>query len=115
MKIAILGAGALGCYYGARLAEAGHDVRFIGRSVCEPLKAEGLHVEGDEIAALQLWIDGVPTACTSRVEGERLIVESDGLQPDADAELRYAWENYCTVNCYNAAQLPVFPFLIKNK
>lgn len=45
MKVAILGAGALGCYYGARLAEAGHDVRFIGRSVYEPLKAQGLHVE----------------------------------------------------------------------
>lgn len=45
MKIAILGAGALGCYYGARLAEAGHDVCFIGRSVYEPLKAGGLHVE----------------------------------------------------------------------
>ncbi len=45
MKIAILGAGALGCYYGARLVEAGHDVCFIGRSVCEPLKAGGLRVE----------------------------------------------------------------------
>ncbi len=45
MKIAILGAGALGCYYGARLAEAGHDVCFIGRSVYEPLRREGLHVE----------------------------------------------------------------------
>ena len=45
MRIAILGAGALGCYYGARLAEAGEDVCFIGRSVYEPLKAEGLHVE----------------------------------------------------------------------
>ncbi len=45
MKIAILGAGALGCYYGARLAEAGNDVCFIGRSVYEPLKAVGLHVE----------------------------------------------------------------------
>lgn len=45
MKIAILGAGALGCYYGARLAAAGNDVCFIGRSVYEPLKAEGLHVE----------------------------------------------------------------------
>ena len=45
MKTAILGAGALGCYYGARLAEAGHEVCFIGRSVCEPLRAEGLHVE----------------------------------------------------------------------
>lgn len=45
MKIAILGAGALGCYYGARLAEAGNEVCFIGRSVCDPIKAEGLHVE----------------------------------------------------------------------
>ena len=45
MRIAILGAGALGCYYGARLAEAGEDVCFIGRSVYGPLKAEGLHVE----------------------------------------------------------------------
>lgn len=45
MKTAILGAGALGCYYGARLAEAGHEVCFIGRSVYEPLRAEGLHVE----------------------------------------------------------------------
>ena len=45
MKIAILGAGALGCYYGARLAEAGEDVCFIGRSVYAPLRAGGLHVE----------------------------------------------------------------------
>lgn len=44
MKIAILGAGALGCYYGARLAEAGHDVTFILRSAYEPVKAQGLRV-----------------------------------------------------------------------
>ena len=44
MKIAILGAGALGCYYGARLAEAGHDVTFILRSAYEPVREKGLHV-----------------------------------------------------------------------
>lgn len=44
MKIAILGAGALGCYYGARLAEAGHDVCFIARSACEPMQQKGLKV-----------------------------------------------------------------------
>ncbi len=44
MTIAILGAGALGCYYGARLAEAGHEVRFIMRSAYEPVKAHGLQV-----------------------------------------------------------------------
>ena len=45
MTIAILGAGALGCYYGARLAEAGEEVRFIMRSAYEPVKEHGLHVQ----------------------------------------------------------------------
>ncbi len=44
MKIAILGAGALGCYYGARLAETGQDVTFILRSAYEPVKTNGLKV-----------------------------------------------------------------------
>ena len=44
MNIAILGAGALGCYYGARLAQAGHRVTFIMRSAYEPVKAQGLHI-----------------------------------------------------------------------
>ncbi len=45
MKIAILGAGALGCYYGARLQESGQDVHFIVRSEYEHLKAHGLQVK----------------------------------------------------------------------
>lgn len=45
MNIAILGAGALGCYYGARLAEAGHRVTFIMRSAYEPVHRHGLWVE----------------------------------------------------------------------
>lgn len=45
MKIAILGAGALGCYYGAKLAEAGEDVAFIMRSAYETVKKRGLHVQ----------------------------------------------------------------------
>lgn len=44
MKIAILGAGALGCYYGAKLAAAGNDVTFIVRSAYEAIKAKGLQV-----------------------------------------------------------------------
>jgi 2-dehydropantoate 2-reductase len=31
MKVAVMGAGAVGCYYGAMLARAGHDVCLIGR------------------------------------------------------------------------------------
>ena len=45
MKTAILGAGALGCYYGARLAESGHDVTFIVRSAYDPIRQNGLRVE----------------------------------------------------------------------
>lgn len=45
MKIAILGAGALGCYYGARLQESGHEVLFIVRSEYDYLQQHGLQVK----------------------------------------------------------------------
>lgn len=45
MKIAILGAGALGCYYGARLQESGQDISFIVRSEYGYLKEHGLQVK----------------------------------------------------------------------
>jgi len=48
MKIAILGAGALGCYYGAQLAQSGQDVTFIMRSAYEQCKKDGLHIESPD-------------------------------------------------------------------
>lgn len=47
MKIrsfAIIGAGALGSYYGARLAQHGHEVHFLVRSDAAVLRREGLKV-----------------------------------------------------------------------
>lgn len=44
-RIAIIGAGAIGSYYGARLAQAGHDVRFLLRSDYEQVKAHGLQIK----------------------------------------------------------------------
>lgn len=45
MRIAILGSGAVGGYYGARLALAGHDVIFIARGAhLEAIRARGLEV-----------------------------------------------------------------------
>jgi 2-dehydropantoate 2-reductase len=45
MKIAIMGAGALGGYFGARLAQAGHDVWFIARGAhLAAMQAGGLRV-----------------------------------------------------------------------
>lgn len=44
MRIAIIGAGAVGCYYGTRLLRAGHDVHFLMRADFETVRAAGLHV-----------------------------------------------------------------------
>ncbi|SFQ57662.1 2-dehydropantoate 2-reductase [Variovorax sp. OK605] len=46
MKVAVMGAGAVGCYYGAMLARAGHEVVLVGRpSHVEAVKAQGLRLE----------------------------------------------------------------------
>ncbi|MDQ0025300.1 2-dehydropantoate 2-reductase [Variovorax paradoxus] len=46
MKVAVMGAGAVGCYYGAMLARAGHEVMLIGRpSHVEAVRANGLRLE----------------------------------------------------------------------
>ena len=42
--VAVIGAGAVGGYYGARLAQAGHDVRFLLRRDLEAVRANGLRV-----------------------------------------------------------------------
>src|SRR5688572_12127871 len=55
MKFAILGSGAVGGYYGARLARAGHDVTFIARGAhLAAIRERGLEIRsaalGDFIA-----------------------------------------------------------------
>lgn len=44
-SVAVVGSGAIGLYYGGRLAAAGEDVRFLARSDFEALKSHGLTVE----------------------------------------------------------------------
>jgi 2-dehydropantoate 2-reductase len=44
-RIAILGTGALGCYYGARLAKAGEDVHFLARSNRAALMVRGIRIK----------------------------------------------------------------------
>jgi 2-dehydropantoate 2-reductase len=48
MRIAIVGAGGIGCIYGAALAKAGVDVAFIARGAhLAAMQADGLKIEGD--------------------------------------------------------------------
>lgn len=53
-RVAVIGAGAVGCYYGARLAEAGHDVHFLMRRDYDAVDAGGLRItspDGDFVLA----------------------------------------------------------------
>lgn len=46
MRIGVMGAGAVGCYYGAMLALAGHEVRLVGRPVhVDAMRSRGLRLE----------------------------------------------------------------------
>jgi 2-dehydropantoate 2-reductase len=46
MKVAVVGAGAVGCYYGGMLARAAHDVTLIGRPQhVEAIERQGLRLE----------------------------------------------------------------------
>jgi 2-dehydropantoate 2-reductase len=49
MRIAIMGSGGLGGYFGARLAQGGADVRFIARGRhLQAMRSEGLRIAGPE-------------------------------------------------------------------
>ena len=50
-KIAIVGSGAVGCYYGGMLAHAGHDVHFLMRSDLDTVRRDGLRIftKGSEV------------------------------------------------------------------
>ena len=46
MKIGVMGAGAVGCFYGGMLARAGHDVVLVGRPLhVEAIERDGLDLE----------------------------------------------------------------------
>jgi len=50
MRIAILGSGAVGGYYGAKLARAGHDVTFIARGAhLAAIRERGLQIKSEEL------------------------------------------------------------------
>jgi len=59
MKIAVMGAGAVGCYYGGMLARAGHDVMLIARPQ---------HVEAVRRSGLRLQTDAQVTELEDRLD-----------------------------------------------
>jgi 2-dehydropantoate 2-reductase len=93
MKIAVVGTGAVGSYYGAKLARDGHDVHFLLRSDYDQVKRHGVKIvspEGDftirpkvgraadEIGASDLVIIALKT--TANTEFARLLPPLVGTQ-----------------------------------
>ena len=72
MKIAVMGAGAVGCYYGGMLARAGHDVVLIGRPQhVQAVERQGLGLETqtfDERIRVSASTEG------SAVQGAQLVL-----------------------------------------
>lgn len=72
MKVAVMGAGAVGCYYGGMLARAGHEVVLIGRPQhVEAIERSGLHLEA------QSFDERIPLAAStqaSAVQGAKLVL-----------------------------------------
>lgn len=88
MRIAVIGAGGVGGYFGGRLAQAGHDVTFIARgATLEALQVRGLRVEsilGDfEISPVQVSDD---PASTGPVDAILMAVKAWQI-PEAAAQL----------------------------
>ncbi len=60
MKIAMMGTGGVGGYYGARLAQAAHDVVFVARGAhAEAMRRDGLRIESELGAAHLQRVDVV--------------------------------------------------------
>lgn len=53
-RIAVVGAGAVGCYYGGKLAAMGHDVRFLMRSDLGAVRERGLTIQSTETPTVHL-------------------------------------------------------------
>jgi 2-dehydropantoate 2-reductase len=72
MKIAVMGAGAVGCYYGFMLARAGHDVVLIGRPQhVEAIERQGLRLEAQ---TFDEHIRVCASTEASAVQGARLVL-----------------------------------------
>jgi 2-dehydropantoate 2-reductase len=72
MRIAVMGAGAVGCYFGGMLARAGHAVTLIGRAGhVEAMQRDGLRVDAQSFQAnVAVSADTEPAA----VAGAKLVL-----------------------------------------
>ena len=72
MKTAVMGAGAVGCYYGGMLARAGHEVILIGRQQhVEAVRRDGLFLD---TKAFQAHVPMQADTTVSAMQGAKLVL-----------------------------------------
>ena len=72
MKTAVMGAGAVGCYYGGMLARAGHEVILIGRQQhVEAVRRDGLFLD---TKAFQAHVPMQADTAVSAMQGAKLVL-----------------------------------------
>ena len=72
MRIAVMGAGAVGCYYGGMLARAGHEVALVGRPVhVDAMTRNGLLIEARDFRE---HVAVRASASASAVHGAQLVL-----------------------------------------
>ena len=105
MKIAVMGAGAVGCYYGGMLARAGHGVMLIGRPQhVEAIERQGLRLETqtfDEHVRVSASIEG------SAVQGAQLVlfcVKSTDTESGAAAIKRHLAPDALVLSLQNGVE-----------
>lgn len=138
MKVAILGTGALGTYYGTRLAREGADVYFLARSNYETICKEGLRLlsnEGDiflphpnvykhprECGPMDLIIVSWKSFLNHQLEKslpyllkeDTLIFTLQNGMGNAESIARFApQENVCVALCYSTC-IPVSPAVVQH-
>jgi 2-dehydropantoate 2-reductase len=102
IQVAVLGAGAVGCFFGGMLARAGHRVTLIGRPLhVEAFRKSGLHFEGhnfNEHIAVEASSDA------AAVRGARLVlfcVKSTDTDPAAAQIAPFLDKGAIVVNLQN--------------
>ena len=88
MKIAVMGAGAVGCYYGGMLARAGHDVVLVGRPThVEAVRSSGLFLDTH---AFQAQVPLRASTEASGVQGAQLVLCCVKSTDSANAAMQMA-------------------------
>jgi 2-dehydropantoate 2-reductase len=83
----VIGLGAIGGFYGARLAAAGHPVRFVTRSGVDEVRASGLHVESPlgDVSLADVDVHDTDAARRGEVDASDVVVVSVKTTDTADA------------------------------